>query len=169
MKISPDFKVVKVCFGQQPEFDVIFTNEFGVNYGIKNLPKITDLINRFIHTTLVSKLVYPKHLTFSLESLLDNVQQPQQTERSEERTGKKAEPASKKKRKLPEEGLRKGVDLKKKKRTDWKKMKQRMAEEETPLLDGGDQESFLEEQEDESDEQLELSSSDEEVNNDAKW
>jgi len=71
IKASPDLKSVKFCFAEQPDFDLVFTNEFGSNYVLKNLPKITDLINRYIYTTLKEQLVYPNFKVIDLSELLD--------------------------------------------------------------------------------------------------
>ena len=60
--LSPDFKLLKFCFLKQPNFDLIFSNEFGHHSSLQNLPILTDIINRQIYLLLSETLVAPNFI-----------------------------------------------------------------------------------------------------------
>jgi len=71
--LSPDFKTIKFCFLKQPNFDVIFSNEFGHYSSLQNIPLLTDIINRQIYLLLSESLVAPNFIEIAIpEPTLDN-------------------------------------------------------------------------------------------------
>ncbi|KAG2388738.1 hypothetical protein C9374_000177 [Naegleria lovaniensis] len=64
--ISPDFKTLKFCFLRQPNFDLIFSNEFGHHATLQNVPLLTDVINRQIYLFLSESLVAPNFIELAI-------------------------------------------------------------------------------------------------------
>ncbi|KAL9645645.1 hypothetical protein ABK040_003378 [Willaertia magna] len=82
--ISPDFKTLKFSFLKQPNFDLIFSNEFGHYVPIQNVPILTDIINRQIYLLLTEKLVYPKFIEIPLPDPFES-EEKKEKKREEEK------------------------------------------------------------------------------------
>lgn len=68
--ISDDFSQMNVCLREEPEFDMVFSNEIGARQKIRNLPWITDLINRGIYQFVTKFFLAPKVLSFHLPPIV---------------------------------------------------------------------------------------------------
>jgi len=68
--ISEDFSEVRVSLLEEPDFDMVFSNEIGSRRKIKNLPWITDLINRAIYQAVSKFFLAPKFLSFKLPPIV---------------------------------------------------------------------------------------------------
>jgi hypothetical protein len=70
ISISNDFSQIKISLLEEPDFDMIFTNEIGHQKKIKNLPFITDIINRAIYQAITKLFLTPKYLSFKLPPIV---------------------------------------------------------------------------------------------------
>jgi D-ribose pyranose/furanose isomerase RbsD len=50
-----------------PKIELMFTNEIGYKKILKNIPKITDLINSSLKNILIEKVIFPNEITFKLK------------------------------------------------------------------------------------------------------
>ncbi len=55
--------ILSVYFIEKPTIDMLFSNEFGGARKIRNVPKLTALINRFLNGYILDKLIDPHLFT----------------------------------------------------------------------------------------------------------
>ncbi|KAL0477491.1 hypothetical protein AKO1_008264 [Acrasis kona] len=83
LSFSIDLRRVHVSLLEQPDFDATFSNELGDRSTIRNIPYITDVINRAIFTKVREILLEPNHLTFELPPLEISLSSKEKVERKE--------------------------------------------------------------------------------------
>lgn len=65
--VSQDFSKLKIFFTSPPEYDMFFSNAFGYRQVLRNVPKLTSIINKVINHLLTERLVYPQFVEVNLD------------------------------------------------------------------------------------------------------
>jgi hypothetical protein len=69
LSFTNDFRKLDITFVEHPDFDMIFANEIGDRTTIRNLPYITDIINRQLFVLIRDKLLEPNKITIDLPEI----------------------------------------------------------------------------------------------------
>lgn len=59
-------KELRLSLLEPPEYDLLFTNEIGGKKMLKNIPKITDVINHVLTQTIQTKYIFPNEILIPL-------------------------------------------------------------------------------------------------------
>jgi hypothetical protein len=62
IRASKKFKNIFITLLEYPEYDIVLNNQIGNRKMLKNVPKISEIINQVIHQILKDQLVFPNEI-----------------------------------------------------------------------------------------------------------